>query len=243
MDILTQLLRTPATFLHYINRRLALEKTSFGIHADELDLLGFYLSQGMYFQVADFEKMTEVYLNGYSDEIDEYVHRTYDLREAVEPPTSPTPVGFNDMLSAIESLTNMYRTDCAIALLDMSGSSRAKVVEMVEKSKTATRNDGKGHSVSMGSPEQSRGFSFITAIGENAVEAIYEQAASFAMLKKYSERYDEWFGLGWHRDSAKAIDVAIGLRFPWQQDLVMEELAQRFLKSGTRIELKNLSGG
>ena len=185
----------------------------------------------MYFQVADFEKMNEVYLNGYSDEIDEYVHRKYDLQEAVEPPTSLAPDGFNDILSSIESLTNMYRTDCAIALLDMSGPSRAKVVEMVDKSKAATRNDGKGHSVSMGSPEQSRGFSFITAIGGNTVEAIYEQAASFSALKKYSEKYTEWFGLGWHRNSTKAIDVAMALQFPGQPDAVMEELTKSFLKT------------
>jgi hypothetical protein len=171
------------------------------------------------------------------------VHRAYDLKEAVEPPTSPTPAGFNDMLSAIESLTNMYRTDCAIALLDMSGPSRAKVLEMVEKSKAATRSDGKGRSISMGSPKQSRGLSFIITIGENTVEAIYEQAVNFATLKKYSERYDEWFGLGWHRDSVKGTDVAIALRFPWQQDAVMEELSKRFPISGTRIDLNNLSGG
>jgi len=51
LDILTQLLATPAKLLHYVNRRLSVEKTTFGIHADEMDLLGFYLSQGMYFEV------------------------------------------------------------------------------------------------------------------------------------------------------------------------------------------------
>jgi hypothetical protein len=241
LDIVTQLLSTPSRFLHYVNRRLALEKTSFGIRADELDLLGFYLSQGMYFEVADFKETNEVHLIGFSDEIDEYVHRKYDENEDVEPPHSPTPAGFDDMLSAIESLANMYHTDCAIALLDMSGRSRAKVVEMVERAKAATRDDGKGHPVSMGFPEQSRGFSFFSVVGENSVEAVYEQATGFAILKKYSERYAEWYGLGWHRDSAQAIDAAIALRFPWQQDAAMEELTKRSLKPGTRTDLKNIS--
>jgi hypothetical protein len=241
LDIVTQILGTPAKFLHYINRRLALEKTPFGIHADELDLLGFYLSQGMYFDVADFAETNELYLNGFSDEIDEYVHRKYDLMEDSELPHAPTPDGFEDLLSSIEFLSNMYRTDCAIALLEMSGPSRAKIIEMVEKAKVATRNDGRGHSVSMGSPEHSRGFSFMTAVGENSVEAIYEQAASFAMLKKYTERCTQWFGLGWHRDSAKAIDVAMAFHFPWQKDEVMDDLTNRFLKPGTRIELKESS--
>jgi hypothetical protein len=241
LDIVTQILGTPAKFLHYINRRLALEKTPFGIHADELDLLGFYLSQGMYFDVADFAETNELYLNGFSDEIDEYVHRKHDLMEDSELPHAPMPDGFEDLLSSIEFLSNMYRTDCAIALLEMSGPSRAKIIEVVEKAKAATCNDGRGHSVSMGSPEHSRGFSFITAVGENSVEAIYEQAASFAMLKKYAEKCTQWFGLGWHRDSAKAIDVAMAFQFPWQKDEVMDDLANRLLKPGIRIELKESS--
>lgn len=238
LDIVTQILNTPAKLLHYINRRLALEKTPFGIHADEMDLLGFYLSQGMYFEVADFAETNELYLNGFSDEIDEYVHRKYDLMEDSKIPHAPTPAGFEDLLSSIESLSNMYRTDCAVALLEMSGPSRAKILEMLGRAKAATRNDGKGHSVSMGSTEHSRGFSFITAVGDDSVEAIFEQAASFAMLKKYTERCTQWFGLGWHRDSAKTIDVAMTFQFPWQQDSVMEDLAKRFLKPGTRIDLK-----
>jgi hypothetical protein len=148
LDIITQLLNSPATFLHYVNRRLALEKTPFAVDADEIDLLGFYLSQGMYFEVADFAETTNLYLNGFSDEIDEYVHRKYDAHEDVQTPTAPVPAGFSELIAGIESLSNMYRTDVAIALLDMGGAGRQKVVELLEKTKAATRLDGKGHSFS-----------------------------------------------------------------------------------------------
>jgi hypothetical protein len=239
LDIITQLLNSPAAFLHYVNRRLALEKTPFGVDADEIDLLGFYLSQGMYFDVADFAETTNLYLNGFSDAIDEYVYRKYDAHEDVKPPTAPVPAGFSELIAGIESLSNMYRTDVAVALLDIGGLGRQKVVELLEKTKDATRLDGAGHSFSMaGAPGQSRGFSFISAVGERTDGAIFDQAMSFACLKKYSEKCDEWFGLGWHRESDRIIDIAVVIRSPWVKDDEMDGLTARFLKPGTRIDVR-----
>lgn len=240
LDVITQILNSPAAFLHYVNRRLALEKTPFGIDADEIDLLGFYLSQGMYFDVADFADTTNLYLNGFSDEIDEYLYRKYDAHENVQPPNAPDPAGFSELISGIESLSNMYRTDVAVAFLDMDGPSRQKVVELLGKTKAATRLDGAGHSFSMaGAPGQSRGFSFISAVGQRTDEAIFEQAMKFACLKKYAEKCDEWFGLGWHRDSERIIDIAVAVKFPWVKDEEMDDLSARFLKPGTRIDVRS----
>ena len=134
----------------------------------------------------------------------------------------------------------MYRTDVALALLDMGSAGRQKVVELLEKTKEATRSDGKGHSVSMGgAPGQSRGFSFITAVRERSDEAIFDQTMGFACLKKYAEKYDEWFGLGWHKDSDRVVDIAVAVRSPWAKNKEMEGLATQFLKPGIRIDLRN----
>jgi hypothetical protein len=64
LDIVSQLLDSPANFLHYVNRRLNIEKTAFDLQADELDLLGFYLAQGMYFTSEEFQGLTTVGLSG-----------------------------------------------------------------------------------------------------------------------------------------------------------------------------------
>ena len=239
LDIITQMLRSPAIFLHYIQRRLAIEKTTFGVDADEMDLLGFYISQGMYFNIEEFSGMADVYLNGFSNEIDEYVHRQHDAHEDVKPPTVLAPEGFLELIEGIEGLSNLHRTDAALALLDMSGPSRKKFLEMVEETKRSTQRDRSGHSFSMGSPEHSRGFSFITAVGEKTDEAVFEQAISFAMLKKYSEKCNEWFGFGWHKDSDRIIDAAVSLKFPWEEDEQMNDFTNRFLKPGKRYDLRN----
>jgi hypothetical protein len=236
LDVLTQLLVSPARFLHYVNRRLAVEKTTFGVQADEIDLLGFYQSQGMIFNIDDFAQMNEVSLSGFSDEIDEFIYRKYEAKENPKSPSPPSPIGYEELIDGIESLHNMYRTDCAISLLNMNGGSREKIVQLIEQTKLATRGDGKGHSISMGSPEASTGVSFITAVGENTDKAIYEQAFTFAILKKYAEKCEEWVGLGWHKDSRKSVDVAFSLKFPWEEDEQMNHFVREFLKPGKRIE-------
>jgi hypothetical protein len=238
LDIITQALSSPAMFLHYIERRLALEKTTFGVAADEMDLLGFYISQGMYFSTEEFSSITDLYLNGFSDEIDEFVYRKHDAQEDVKPPAPPVPEGFPELIAEVEGVSTLHRTDAALALLDMSGPSRTKLLEMIETTKDATRRDRSGHSFSMGSPEHSRGFSFITAVGDKTDEAVFEQAMPLAMLKKYSEKCNEWFGFGWHKDSKRIVDIAVSLRFPWKEDEQMKDLANRFLKPGRRIDLR-----
>jgi hypothetical protein len=239
LDIITQVLSSPAMFLHYIERRLALEKTTFGVDADEMDLLGFYISQGMYFSAEEFSNITDLCLSGFSDEIDEYVYRKHDAHEDVKPPAAPALEGFSELIAGIEELPNLHRTDAALALLDMSGPSRKNFLEALEKTRESTRRDRSGHSFSMGSPEHSRGFSFITAVGEKTDDAVFEQVMPFALLKKYSEKCNEWFGFGWHKDSNRVVDVVVSLKFPWEEDGQMKDFANRFLKSGKRIDLRN----
>jgi hypothetical protein len=149
------------------------------------------------------------------------------------------PPGFSDLIRDIESLQSIYRTDCAIALLDMNGKARSKILEVIDAAKSATRADGEQHSISMGAPEHSRGFSFVSLSEANSVEATFQAAFGFAALKKYAEKFNEWFGLGWQVGSAKSVDIAITLKFAWYKDEVMESAVQEFLRPGRRIDLRS----
>lgn len=120
----------------------------------------------------------------------------------------------------------------------MSGPARKKILEMIEKTKDLTRADHSSHSFSMGSPEHSRGFSFIT-VANKAKENLHERIMSFSMLKKYSEKSNEWFGLGWSESSTRIVDAAVSLKFEWQQDDRVQELANQFLRPGKRVNLRD----
>lgn len=49
LGIVTELIDYPSMLIHYARRRLAVERTNFQLMADEIDLLGFYFSQGVVF--------------------------------------------------------------------------------------------------------------------------------------------------------------------------------------------------
>ncbi|MGH9689777.1 MAG: hypothetical protein ACRD4C_01500, partial [Candidatus Acidiferrales bacterium] len=66
---------------------------------------------------------------------------------------------------------------------------------------------------------------------------VYRQAASFAMMKKYEAKCDEWTGFGWDIGSARAVDAAFVISQAWAFDAEMERLVKDNLRPGRRIEM------
>src|SRR5207249_8179184 len=103
------------------------ERTPFEIQADEMDYLGFYLFQGMYFDIAKVKGMNHVGLSGMSNDIDRWVFERFELCREVAPPHSPMPDRFSDFLRDLEATASDFRTDCAISLLDLGAKARGQV--------------------------------------------------------------------------------------------------------------------
>jgi hypothetical protein len=228
LDIVTQILGSPAKFLHYALGRRQVEQTAFAVHADEMDYLGFYLSQGLCFDTDEFQGLDLLGLSGMSHEIDRWVHEKFELGRDVMPPRPPMPDGFFDVLKDIEQAGDDYRTDCAIALLDHSGPARKRFMEMVAQTKERSRQDGAFHSFSAVMKGGKRGVPFLSFDGNSDRTRIFKQAAAFAMLKKYEtkcdEKCDEWSGFGRDLANRRTVDVAFFVSHPWAYDEKMEQL-------------------
>ncbi|MGA7794548.1 MAG: hypothetical protein WCA19_16050 [Candidatus Acidiferrales bacterium] len=236
LDIVTQVLSSPAQFLHYVLRRRQVEGTAFEIHADEMDFLGFYLSQGMVFSAKDFEGMNDVGLSGFSYDVDRWVHEKFELGHVLDPPRAPMPDGFSDFLKDVEQTGYHYRTDCAITLLEGSGRSRKRFMEMVAHTKERSLQDKGLHSFSVLLKDCKRGISFLSFDANADRIGLFKQAAAFAMMKKYDSKCDEWTGFGWDIASARAVDVAFFVAQPWTYDAKMALMAKDKLRPGQQIE-------
>jgi hypothetical protein len=68
--------------------------------------------------------MDYVGLSGFSDPIDEYVFPKYACGQDLAPRGVARANGFDEIIEGIESLPASHRTDCAITLLDLSGTAR-----------------------------------------------------------------------------------------------------------------------
>ena len=239
LGVVTELIECPSIFIHYAKRRLAVERTKFDIRADEIDLLGFYFSQGLYFGTEDFKKLDGLGLSGFSTDIDRYMFQTYELGENPKKPEQKMPPQFKEYVVTIEGLKSPYKTDCAVRLLDFDYKSREQFADTAEMIKQQTVEDNTLRSFSTTMKEASLGFSFITMDAEANIETLYQQVFSFAAMKKYVTKCKEWVGLGWDKNSKQAVDVAVFLSFEWQEDSVIAQMAEDNLKPGEMLDIGN----
>jgi hypothetical protein len=237
LDIITQVLRTPAQFLHYAARRRQVEGTSFSVYADEMDYLGFYLSHGMRFETDQFVGMDSVGLSGFSDDVDRWVYEKFELGHQVDPPCSPMPEGFGDFLKDVERSGDEYRTDCALTLLELGSEGRKSFVQMIADTKERSLQDKGLHSFSLVLKGGKRGISFVSFDANMDRMQVFKQTAAFAMMKKYESKCDEWTGFGWDIGSSRSVDVAFFASETWTHDAELEGLVKEKLRPGHRVEL------
>jgi hypothetical protein len=225
LEIVADISHSPARFLQYVRRRLLLEQGQIRVHGDEMDLLAFFLTQGLWMRDERFAGTDILAISGFSGQIDEYVFRVWDCNEDVPKPEVPRPEGFYPLVDAVERLSNLHRTDCAITLLEASGSVGNQMMETIETAKQKTRADGKSHSVSFQGEGDVPGISFQTfPIGTNAQFA-NERTEGFGFIKKYAEKLPGWAAFGWIDGSRKEVNTSFWLEFPWTYNGTLEPTA------------------
>lgn len=239
LAVVTDLIESPATFIHYTKRRLSVERTTFDVMADEVDLLGFYFTQGLYFDLDEFKKSNGVALSGFSVDIDRYCFEKHELGMDTEKPTQKMPPGFAEYVSALEELESPYATDCAVRLLDLNYESRRLLVVTAEKIKQQTREDGQLHSFSTVVGSSGLGLSLISMHASGDVEELYRQVFCFSVLKKHVTKCREWVGLGWDANGGQAVNVCVFLSFDWQEDAVLAKMARDNLRPGQKLSDEN----
>ncbi len=240
LRIISELIDYPSMFIHYVKRRLAIERTNFELKADETDLLGFYFSQGLYFDTAEFKKMDGLALSGFSDEIDKYFFEKYERGKEPQKPKQRMPSRFEEYLRGVESLESPYKTDCAMRLLDLGYQGREMFVNAAEQAKEKCIKDNSLHSFSTVINDNSLGLSFIAMNTKDDLEALFKQVFSFSVMKKYTTKCKEWAGFGWDRNSRRLIDVAVFLSFDWQEDPEIARITKENLKPGQMVSIEAL---
>lgn len=236
LGTITEIIDSPSQFLHYIHRRLTIEKTTFHLFADEIDMLGLYFSRGLYFEDGEFAKINVASFSGFSAEIDKYVFEKHETSLTTSKPHQKSPDGFEDYLSVIAELNTQYRTDCAMRLLDLSYQGRKRFVESVESLKDKVKSGKPLESFSFVLDGKPLGFSFIGMDTGGNVEKLYKQVYSFAVMKKYTTKCKEWVAFGWNKNSGRLVDLALFLSFVWVEDKVVEKISNQFLKPGKMVK-------
>ena len=238
LDVLTEILPTPADFLHFATRRLAMEHLHHEMLGDELDLLGFYLKQGLYFELDEFKEVDLVCLVGMSQTIDEYMFRKYVLAdEAAAKPAPPMPPGFEDFVSGVEALRAPYGIDVAMILLDYGYKDRQRFVEQAQTAIQQSQRSQQPRAFSLGISGKRRGFSFLVMDAGGDQEKLFRRLGSLALLRKHQQKYVEWAGLGCDLSTGKTVDVIFYAAFDPHDDAVLDEMVATHLGKGKKSVL------
>jgi len=92
------------------------------------------------------------------------------------------------------------------------------------------------HSLSFTVESNRRGICFVSLDAGGDTEKIFHTAASFAMLKKHTEKANEWVGFGWDVASRRSVDAVFHAAYEWAPDSEVERLAQNHVKAGVEIK-------
>jgi hypothetical protein len=226
LDILTELLDSPALFLHYITRRVQLERTPFMFLGDEIDLLGLYFSQGMCFDDERFRGFGWVSISGFSPDVDQYIYEKHGLGQAPAKPRPPMPEGFAELLNDLQSSGCLGATSCALTLLDYSGRARAQLMDGINLTKERLRETGKMQRFSAITVDGTVGVSFLAGNSSGDFRAFLRQIESYAILQKHVERCPVWVAMAWDAASVRTVDLCLFLSGTWCDDPELDRIAE-----------------
>ncbi len=236
LDTLTDVLRTPARFLHYARQRIQVERAPFSLLGDEMDLLGLYLAGHLRTDSPKFEGYNSVMIAGLSGDVDEYIWKKHEEGLAVEPPQPPISPEFSQLINGVLASGCLGATDCAMRLLEGSGNSHKQLLEGIAEAKSRARRSGKMQRFTAMVAGGELGVSFLTLDSSNDPGNLGRQLECYAIVQKYAERSPTWVALAADVASPRIVDLCMFLSGPWQEDAELERLAAQFIPTRARKE-------
>ncbi len=143
-----EVLDRPSLFLHYLHQRVPLNQAEHLMAYDELDMMIYYLEQGLWTGPEEVPSEPMYVICTHTDELDKY----YLMKELGKPAKKPSRTvhpSLLTMLSAIERHPGEAGASCACALLDCDEETRTQIGEWISGADPQTVSDGGPHSLSL----------------------------------------------------------------------------------------------
>jgi hypothetical protein len=225
-ETIAEIVNDPSEFIHYTKQRIKIERTNFHLSADEIDLLNYYLSQGLNFKSGDFEEYSGVMLTGFSSQIEEYFHNKYLLGKKVDKPNRDLSEGFREYLDEIGLFNTTYKSDCIDRLLLLNKESQKAFIDKVDETRKGILKEKKIRAMNMVFSVYDFGVTFLLMDSKLDINNLYQQIFSYSILRKYEQKLTTWVGLGVDVNSPKKVDMAVYISYPWIKDAEIEKMIE-----------------
>lgn len=227
LDTISQFCDGPDVFLHYIERRLDIQRKPAEVMSDELSLFGAYLEtrlQAKRLWEQDGKSVSGFALDGFDQKFDRWMRfKRADIDKAPEIKLD-VPIEIHDVLMELRKRDDDSARWIAFSLLDMSDSGLAALAGMIRdirKAKLTPRTFRRIVHKENGTVIS------VTASMDVASQQLRERTAFRAMLEKYRLKATKSIGIGiFLPDTSKAFDCATWVEGPWEYDKDMEKLIE-----------------
>ena len=186
----------PPMFPHYIKRRLRVAEQGFLSAPEELDLFGFYLKEGLYFDGrTDIAPAGLMQLTSYTTEMDDYYLYSQGARTKPAPkPSQQMPDGFRNLIEAIMKTGAKGRVSAAMFLLDLDEDLRTQLIDKIKAAAKRHARDGAYHNVVMSASDDG-GWGITYMVGPSA-DVLDKKLGSRCAVKKTLLKCRRWIGIG-----------------------------------------------
>lgn len=227
LETISEFFDGPEVFLHYIEKRLKIQREHLDIEADEPRLFGAYLStrlQADKIWLKDGKPVDFVVLADFHIKFDEWME--YKRGERRSPPSIKlnVPDEISLILSELRKRDDNEARWIAFALLDMSDGTLDVIIKFLKDLRVSKLTPGKFRTAVF-----QEGETVISVIGSIDLppERLQKKTARKALVEKYRRKALRSFGIGvMVTDTARPFECAVWAEGKWEYDTEMERVLE-----------------
>lgn len=231
LDLITRFAGSPDVFLHYVQRRLDLQRSEKNIMGDELDVFGLYLntrlhpSQFWERKDDDGKAFTLLHLSGGSERFDEWFQAEQGVRDERPDIRLKLPPKFSAIIDELRRRDDDGARWIAFALLGLSQDAVSKIEGGLDDLRKRARPDGRLLRITFN--DSGLVVSIVAARGL-ATDQMRRHTAFRASLEKYRMKASASVALGIDAgDTAKPFAVAFWMEGSWGADPILDEALKK----------------
>jgi uncharacterized protein YchJ len=245
LDVVTQFCEGPDVFLHYVERRLDVQKNVQEVKVpDEFDLFGAYLQtrlQATRIWARDGRQFGTVVIDGYSDQFDAWMD--FKRGNIAEPPDIRLDVSdeVRELLSELRRREDNDSRWIAFALLDMPDDAMRALTEFLQQVRVNPPQSGRFRRSAHQNGDTV--ISFVATV-DVPPPVLCERVEERVRIEKYTRKITKSVGFGVDlRSGVRPFECAYWIEGPWEPNEEMErQIAEEraFLPlPGTRLPGRN----
>ena len=199
LRIISEIIESPIEFLLYLERRVKFNDYPQIKTMEEIDIFGFFLHNGLYFDDIDFPKQNYMMsLDGFSQPIDEYyLSKEKKITKKVEKPSYIKKCKTNKIVQKIEDTKQDKFSIITKFLLDYDDQHQ---MEIEKQSMNILK--GKRRNFSMFSPNENIGFTLIHNQYENKKDMDF-----YCKIMSYQQKINNWYLIMLDGISLNSLDI------------------------------------